>query len=144
VPYWYKIEKDLGCVFAKRTGPYVHDEWMAILKTINNDANLRPGMNRLYDYRDAQGAPSKEETFDQVRYFSEMDKILGPRKVAMVAPRPITYGMGRMYGTLRDGSAADIRQFKTIDDAMVWLKFPAGFGDPFPSDETLVAMESTR
>jgi hypothetical protein len=140
--YWYEINNDIGCVFAKRSGSYVHSEWMAILEAINNDVNLRAGMNRHYDYREAEGAPSKEETFDQVRYFGGMDETLGPRKVAIVASQLITFGMSRMYGTLRDGSSADIRQFKTIDEAAAWLELPPEFGDPFPSIDEMQEMRA--
>ncbi len=139
--YWYKIDVDLGCVFAKRSGPYEHAGWMATYEAIDNDPALQYGMNRIYDYRDAEGAPSKSETLSYVRYFNDLDKKLGPRKVASVVPELHSFGMSRMYGILRSDTAAEVCQFRTLEEAMVWLDLPPGFADPFPSLEEMNAAE---
>ncbi|MFP6759388.1 MAG: hypothetical protein VCC99_14400 [Alphaproteobacteria bacterium] len=129
---WYEIDDDLSCTFVKRFGDYVHDEWMDAMRRINDDPRLRPGMSRIVDLREGGGSATQEKIAELARMFDEVDEALGQRKVAMIAPKSIDFGMNRMYGIMRDSSHATNMVFKTFEEAKDWLELSAEFADPFP------------
>ena len=94
---WYEIYDDLSCTFVKRFGDYVHDEWMDAMRRINDDPRLRPGMSRIVDLREGGGSATNEQIADLAQFFGKYDKALGRRKVAIIAPKLVDYGMNRMY-----------------------------------------------
>ncbi len=129
---WYEIYDDLSCTFVKRFGDYVHDEWMDAMRRINDDPRLRPGMSRIVDLREGGGSATNEQIADLAQFFGKYDKALGRRKVAIIAPKLVDYGMNRMYEVRRDSSYATIMVFKTLEEVKDWLELPAEFADPFP------------
>lgn len=54
---------------------------------------------------------------------------------AIVAPRPILFGMARMFQMLNDHPRIWIQVFRNMEDAMAWLEEPNGQGDGVPGRE---------
>jgi hypothetical protein len=45
-----------------------------------------------------------------------------PRRIAVVAPGSITYGISRIFKVFRESAETKIRVFREIDEARDWLR----------------------
>jgi hypothetical protein len=138
---WYKIDETINCIFAKRADEYNHKEWLYLIDTIKRDPRLRPGMNRIYQYAENSTSPTKEQIRDYVNIFQKADNELGQRKVAFIAPKPLIFGMTRMYELMRNNSVATFHVCETFEQAKKWVGLPAEFENPFPTFDKIETTE---
>ena len=55
-------------------------------------------------------------------YFSKHSKKRSHYKVALVAPRDLEYGLGRMLSVYLDNTPAEVRVFRSYEQAKGWLQ----------------------
>lgn len=84
-----------------------------------------PTPHVLWDFSNAD---FDEITSDDVRRMSEFSRMHEAKrahgKTALVFSADVGYGLGRMFGTLQevDESPVQHRSFRTMEEAMVWLR----------------------
>jgi hypothetical protein len=90
------------------------------------DPRYRPGLRVLVDHR---GSLWDHLTPDDLRRRSELvardAERIGPHRnqIAMVASRPVDYGLGRMLEMMIEARTdVDFQVFYDIDDARAWLR----------------------
>ncbi len=55
------------------------------------------------------------------------------RRLALIVSDDLSFGLGRMYGSLTDDEPGDLaraRAFRSFDEASEWLGLPADYPDP--------------
>ena len=80
----------------------------------------------LIDLREADSRPRNPGTLHQFAVFVRghlKDPPARP-KVAVVAPRSLSFGLARMYQSYADSVPWDYVVFRAIDAALAWLKVP--------------------
>jgi hypothetical protein len=78
----------------------------------------------LWDFSQADASETKTSELNEIFTFSkEKARVRKEGKRAIVAPRDLEYGMGRMYEIFADvyKHPVPLRVFRTRDEAMKWL-----------------------
>jgi hypothetical protein len=100
------------------------DELVDAYADVLGDPNFDPTLNDLVD---ARGVRRLEVTPAGLRRLADLvqqvDRLLLPTKVAVVAPDDIAYDAGRMYEAIRAGQSApaEHRVFRDMAEARAWL-----------------------
>ena len=83
-------------------------------------------MNQLVDLREAdsrsRGAPALRQLAEWVR--TSLEGVKSRPKVAVVAPKDLSFGLARMYGCYSGIELWDFTVFRAIDAALAWLGMP--------------------
>jgi hypothetical protein len=83
----------------------------------------RPGMSILVDHTALDARPL---TATDIRTFAmevvRFDEQIGPSRVAIVVPDPLTFGFARMYELYAESAAVRSRVFYAASDAHAWLE----------------------
>ena len=87
-----------------------------------SDPELRPGLNMLSDHSELEFTATTEIAKLVPRLLAQLAERLGPFRFAAVVPSDASYGMARMTGVLAEGSPAEFRAFRSLEEAEAWLK----------------------
>ena len=103
-------------------GTYTPEEIIQTYDAAFNDPDFPTDPHFLCDVtRSAELANRDSETIrDIAQYFGEHSDRVGDR-CAIVAAKPIHYGLGRMAATIAEMHGADVQVFSTVEDALAWL-----------------------
>ncbi len=83
-----------------------------------------PGANELNDFSQADFSEITNAGITNLAdYFKSIqDKInMEPSKIAVYAPKPLSYGLARMYDVLGPETTEPIKLFKDLQEAKSWL-----------------------
>ena len=75
---------------------------------------------RMYVMIDAEILLSTAEVREGAEYARE--KKNQPRRIAVVAPGDITYGISRIFKVFRESQETELQVFRSLDDAREWLR----------------------
>jgi hypothetical protein len=132
VPTSYRIDPERRTVFTRATGVLRDEDLRILWKTIQNDPEMRVGLNELHD---RTGVTACEVSTGFIWKFAESfqrfdaDKRLRDTKVATVATKDVVYGLFQMNATLRDEAPAEFRVFRSMSEAREWLGLPTNGDD---------------
>ena len=85
------------------------------------DKNYKDGMNRLWDFRDADlSAIASNDIAEMAQYSMNFPPGKNDVKVAFVTNRTIEFGLSRMFEMASEG-LTPIMVFRSIEDAEDWL-----------------------
>lgn len=87
---------------------------------------LDPSKKLLIDLREADSRPRSSGTLHQFAGFvkEHLNNASTPPKVAVVAPKSLSFGLARMYQSYVDSVPWDFVVFRAIDAALAWLDVP--------------------
>lgn len=124
--YHYRILPDERlCIFTGR-GTVLNQEIRETARKLLLDPAWNSGWNYLYDVRDAD--------FPQLNYRSTLDTVkadekhypaLQGGKVAVVANQDATYGTFRMYFSMALNRPQEVKHFRNLEEAAVYLGVPS-------------------
>lgn len=108
-----EIDDELSFVLYKR-----------VIETVFAHPRFRPGINVLYDLRNAPGVSL---TTDDVRLVGEYGRAIKDRrgpawKAAIVVTGLAEYGLGRMFEILNSEAPFKTKVFMDAGEARMWLK----------------------
>lgn len=131
MPHILKSDDNLGCIFVKWTGSFSAAEGAAYYRAIAQLDGYRQGASVFHDVRlvDAD-VPSGEIRAVATAGPKDADPS-NVRKVAVLAPSDLTFGMMRMLAAMRERPGLVLNVFRDLDKAAEWLGLPTDFGDPF-------------
>jgi hypothetical protein len=113
--YTVEIADDVTTVrFFIKPGP---DE---IRKSIDDVASINASGLRLWDLS-AGGWDLTSEKLEEIADYAKT-KLMLPSKVAIVAPKDLSYGLSRVYEALRRQEGLEIEIFRDEQKALSWLK----------------------
>ncbi len=83
-------------------------------------------MNLLIDLRETDSRPRSAVTLHQFAGFvrERLDELSICPKVAVVAPKSLSYGLARMYQSYSDSVPWEFVVFRAVDAALAWLDVP--------------------
>lgn len=123
MPIQYFPFPEYGYVIAKCVGPLSDKELLSERHKFLESDLYQPGMHELADLTEAN--------FDLVssnglKRFADMAATFfqnrsTPTKTAILAPKDLAFGLGRMYATFSDNSLEQVRVFREKSDAISWL-----------------------
>lgn len=119
----HHIDKESKTIFVKAEGILSVDDLIAYEKKVIKDPDFESGLNSLTDFTHA--TPSSDVNLDKVTlsrdFVESIQKVMGKRKWAFIAPSDITYGICRMFSMLSEGLSIETGVFRTEDEAKKWL-----------------------
>ena len=128
----YTIDLEHGCIFIKWSGNVTAHDAIAFNLELVQDPDYRSELNRLIDLRGASVEASADEIEDLARVATvKVDAAEGHRKMAALVGHDLEYGLVRMLHSMADQTRADMRPFRRLDEALVWLGLSETLGDPF-------------
>ena len=92
------------------------------METVGNE-NWQTGFNMLCDYREIENFDvSSKDIEDITEWQTAIDMLIGRGKCAVVASGDSIYGMSRMWEILSSDRSQQIRVFRRLSDAFMWLE----------------------
>ena len=122
MPWSYHIDLDAGMLLVVGEGTISQSERLEAMRGWLRDPGFRPGMNTLCDFSEANSTPTMAELHEIVSLVERHSSAIGKKKLAVVAPRPVTFGVARQFQTLADTGPLDVGVFKDRRAALGWLR----------------------
>ena len=109
-----------------QTGRVPDDEFLAFYNSFFESDAFKPPMNILVDLRETSSSSRSPEALLR---FAESGKakladITASTKVAVVAPKDLSFGLARLYEVLSDSVDWNFVVFRAMDAALAWLGLP--------------------
>jgi hypothetical protein len=119
MPYEYTIDAKRRRVRIRMWGTLSKGEILTLIGDLQRDPRLSAAFSELIDLREAS---TEQIGGDEVREIAAAALDPASRR-AFVVPDSLTYGLARMFGTLREveGARERIAVFRSPDAAETWL-----------------------
>jgi hypothetical protein len=126
MPITYRTHPEHNLITLEHTGKIPDEEFLAFYKRLYQSDRSLASMNHLVDLREADSSPRSSDVLHQFADFmkSSFESLTTRPKVAVVAPRDLSFGLARMYEALADAVPWDFTVFRAIDEALTWLGLP--------------------
>jgi hypothetical protein len=122
----YEIYEPPGIIVARMMGRVVINDLLRHVDQLAEDSRYRPGLDKLVDMRLVESMELHVDDENQfVNY--KMEKGVRERRIALVAPRDISFGMSRVYQALSESIHEEVSVFRSLDEAINWLSLPLDF-----------------
>lgn len=119
----YKIIENLKLVYVRMSDIVTFPELMAHIKALSQDHRYCAPMRKLVDFRFCtQYKLSMEEGIAFAMAKAHLSDVFDNEQCALVAPKDIEYGMGRVHEAHTAESSIQTSVFRSFDDALNWLK----------------------
>ena len=112
-------------------GEISDDEFLDFYCNHFKDETFDPAMKLLIDLREADSRPRNPGTLLQFAIFIREHLKDSPAhpKVAVVAPKSLSFGLARMYQSYAESVPWEYVVFRAVDAALAWLDVPENLID---------------
>ena len=124
MPMTYRIDLEANLLLVVMSGVLTQAERMQTMLAWINDPAFRPGLDTFCDLTTSESTPDLAELREIVATISEHAPRIGPKKVAMLTSRPISFGVARVFEALAEVEDTPL-QVKVFNDraaAWAWLR----------------------
>jgi hypothetical protein len=122
MPLSYRIDPSAGMLLIVGEGFITQPERIAAIQTWLRDPGFRPGLRTLCDFSEVTSTPTMKELREIVSILDEHAAAIGKKKLAVIASRPVTFGVARQFQTLADFGPLDVEVFRDRRAALGWLR----------------------
>ena len=122
MPLSYHIDADAGMRMIVGAGFITQPERIEAIHAWLRDPGFRPGLNTLCDFSEATSTPTMKELREIVAIVDEHAAAIGKKKLAVIATKPVTFGVARQFQTLADFGPLDVEVFRDRRTALGWLR----------------------
>jgi hypothetical protein len=125
VSFGYDIYTDIGLLFIRGQGVITQRERMRTMLAWLRDPDYQRCNDALVDLAGVKSTPTMAELRELVAMLKqERPPEGGPRRIAMVTSRPITFAVARMFEQLirLRGLPFDVKVFMHLGRAWSWLR----------------------
>jgi len=124
MPIYHQIYPEAGILVVRSEGSVTQPERAEALLAWLADPDYQRCIDALCDFSEAENVPSHEDLHELVMMLERHLPTRGPKKVAMVAPKIITFGVARVFeGMVRDaGIPLEFHVFADREQAWAWLR----------------------
>lgn len=128
VEYW--IDEERRVVFVEGHGTFTNEDVFAYQKEVWSRPEVA-GYGELVDMTNVTHIerPSSKTAGELAALSASMDPPETSSKMAIVAAEDMIFGLGKMYQArrhLQPKSTKEVGVFRTRDQALAWLRLPAG------------------
>ena len=126
MPITLNTRPEHNLIIFTHTGEISDDDFLEFYQRHFKDETFNPSTKLLVDLREADSRPRNPDTLRRFAAFvmEHMDNPSTPPRVAVVAPKSLTYGLARMYQSYAEPVPWDFVVFRAIDAALAWLDVP--------------------
>jgi hypothetical protein len=125
MPLTYQIDPQAGIIEIRGAGVITQAEYVDRLMSWMIDPLFRPGLDGLCDFTAAESTPTMADLRELIEIVARHTAYIGRVKVAIIASKPITFGVAREFASLAGAAHFEVQLFGDRDSAMSWLR-PAG------------------
>lgn len=125
MPLTYHIDPQAGIIEVRGAGVITQAEYVDGLMSWMIDPLFRPGLDGLCDFTAAESTPTMADLRELIDLVARHTAYVGRVKVAIIASKPITFGVAREFASLAEAAHFEVQLFGDRDSAMSWLR-PAG------------------
>jgi hypothetical protein len=123
MPIKYHFRHDERLVIVVHVGAVSNDEFFSFYKAIYEDTRFDKSFNLLIDLRQTESSVRSTVALTKLADFMRT-QFLGTTarpKVAVVAPKDISFGLARMYEVFSGDVPWEFVVFRAIDTALGWI-----------------------
>ena len=131
---YFKPEEKL--VIFIHLGVISDDEFVSSYKSFHQDPRFNRSFNLLVDLRHAESSSRSPEALREISEFRRkwFIKTAVRPKVAVIAPKDLSFGLARIYESYSDTGDDDFVVFRAADAALAWLGVSANLIDDLEKD----------
>jgi hypothetical protein len=124
MPLTYHIYQDDRILFIQGDGVIAQHERIQSMFAWINDRGYEHCADALCDFSAAESTPTVSDLRELTMLLANHLPVRGPKKLAIVTPKPIAYGMARVFEDLVRGNdiPLQIRVFAGRAEAWAWLR----------------------
>lgn len=122
MPFTYRIDPEAGLLFLTGQGVVTQQERLAALRTWLADPAFRPGLDALCDFSAAVSTPDFADLEALLAVVRQHASAIGRSRVAIVAGKPVVFGVARQFEALAGEGPLEVRAFRDRAEAMSWLR----------------------
>lgn len=102
------------------------DEFLSFYTKLYNSQTFDPSVNMLVDLRETNSALRSSEVLHMFADFVKrrLEDVSTRPKVAVVAPKDLSFGLARMYEAFADSVPWNFAVFRAMDAALAWMGVP--------------------
>jgi len=122
----YHVSAEHNLVILLHVGNIPDDQFLDFYQSLFGSDRFDNSMNILIDLRQTDSSPRSSEVLRRFADFVKVqytDKTARP-KVAVVAPKDVSFGLARMYAAFADSVPWDFVVFRDMGAALGWLRVP--------------------
>ena len=122
----YSVLPEHKLAIMTQVGTIPDIEFLDFYKKLYKSDTFDPTMNQLVDLREADSTSRSKEVLLHLAEFvnATLSGITTKPKVAVVAPRDLSFGLARMYEAFAYVVSWDFVVFRSTDTALAWLGLP--------------------
>ena len=125
MPITFSINLNDGYLTAAYTGKISDEEMMASWKSFFQGGEWIPGLNELADLSEADltgiTAGGLESLVSYAKTIYATHNIHSV-KIAIYAPKPLHFGLARMYEAITYNQPQSVEVFRSLQEAVSWIK----------------------
>jgi len=130
------IEADRRRIRAVVAGDFKLDDVLEAIDASVSDPDFEPGFDVLSDHSEV-GAPMGTDQLKQMTaHLQRLSRQLKDARWAIVASKPVSYGMMRMLSVFAERVPMRVEVFRSLEEAEAWLAAPreeSGLQEPPPA-----------
>ena len=129
MPIFHRVYTEHNLIVLVHMGRIPDEEFLEFYKKLYESDISIARMNHLVDLREADSSPRSSNVLHQFADFmqSSLEGLTTGPKVAVVAPKDLSFGLARMYEAFADTIPWNFTVFRAIDEALTWLGLPQDF-----------------
>ena len=125
-----EFDSEKGIAYVRLTGHLDEQTILAAFDQVVADERYRPGMGRLWDFREADLSGLDSATIRRMAHYSlRFPPGINDVKVAFATDRDLEFGLSRMFEGMALDTKTPIAVFRSVAEAEAWMVTPAGDTD---------------
>lgn len=120
MPITYRIDADANMLYVVATGVTTQAERMAAMFGWLNDPAFKPGLDTFCDFTTADSTPRLSDLRALIVAIGQHAHVIGHQKVAILAAKPITFGVARVFEALAETEEVPLQVKVFFDRDRVW------------------------
>jgi hypothetical protein len=125
VPVRYRIDQSHSLVRVDLSDHLDSEQVVEAVNRLLSDPALCRGLNFVSDHSKLDFTATTELVKSIPALLTKLTERLGPFRCAVVVPDNASYGMARMTEVLAERTSAQVRAFRTLEEAKAWAESPA-------------------
>jgi len=130
MPLTYHIDPDSRVLLVRGEGVFTQPERMQTMLAWIKDPAFKPGLDTFCDFSAAESTPKLSELREVVATIGERAQAIGPKKVAILASKPVTFGVARVFEALAQVEETSLQVKVFFDREMAWAWLRPGVPQP--------------
>lgn len=124
MPMTYHIDTDARILYVTALGVTTQAERMETMLAWINDPAFTPGLDTFCDFSTAESTPRLTNLRELVAAIGENAPKIGHKKVAILAAKPITFGVARVFKSMAEFEEIPltVKVFFERDKLWEWLR----------------------